>query len=232
MVLAQAPGYRPGAANLKSREWFRDARFGLFVHWGVYSVLGDGEWVMNNQQIPAKTYEKIPAFFNPTDFDPKAWVQMAKDAGMKYITITLALAGATLLAAYADETSAFGFASVTVQLLSIVGLLFAGGLLLLWVCWKMWRELRSGHELEAAASQEALAGRIRDCHAKVLITADEGRRAGRSIRYTAQAVTKPMPEANRNSMLMQRSRKIERARGFRARQSPAPRWSTASRPRR
>jgi alpha-L-fucosidase len=80
--------YQPTAENMKSREWFQQAKFGLFIHWGVYSVLGDGEWVMNNQQIPAKTYEKIPAFFNPTEFDPKAWVEMAKDAGMKYITIT------------------------------------------------------------------------------------------------------------------------------------------------
>jgi alpha-L-fucosidase len=51
-------------------------------------VLGDGEWVMNQQQIPVATYEKIPSFFNPTEFDPKAWVAMVKAAGMKYITIT------------------------------------------------------------------------------------------------------------------------------------------------
>jgi len=80
--------YEPTAENLKNRQWFEDAKFGLFIHWGVYSVLGDGEWVMNQQQIPIKTYEKIPGFFNPTEFDPKAWVQMAKSAGMKYITIT------------------------------------------------------------------------------------------------------------------------------------------------
>ena len=86
--LLQAQPYQPTAENLKSREWFENAKFGLFIHWGVYSVLGDGEWVMNQQQIPIKIYEKIPSFFNPTDFDPKAWVQMAKSAGMKYITIT------------------------------------------------------------------------------------------------------------------------------------------------
>ena len=80
--------YMPTPENQKNREWFQNARFGLFIHWGVYSVLGDGEWVMNNQQIPIKTYEKLPAFFNPTEFDAKAWVQLAKDAGMKYITIT------------------------------------------------------------------------------------------------------------------------------------------------
>jgi len=80
--------YNPSPENLKNREWFQDSKFGLFIHWGVYSTLGDGEWVMNNQQIPIKTYEKLPSFFNPTQFDPVAWVQMAKDAGMKYITIT------------------------------------------------------------------------------------------------------------------------------------------------
>ena len=80
--------YKPSPENLESREWFQDARFGLFIHWGVYSVLGDGEWVMNNQQIPVATYEKLPGFFNPTAFDAKEWVDVAKAAGMKYITIT------------------------------------------------------------------------------------------------------------------------------------------------
>ncbi len=80
--------YQPSAENLKNRAWFEDARFGLFIHWGVYSVLGDGEWVMNTQKIPIRNYEKLPAFFNPTEFDAREWVQMAKDTGMKYITIT------------------------------------------------------------------------------------------------------------------------------------------------
>jgi alpha-L-fucosidase len=80
--------YTPTKENLEARKWFEEARFGLFIHWGVYSQLGDGEWVMQVQQIPAKTYEKLPTFFNPTQFDPKEWVKMVKDAGMKYITIT------------------------------------------------------------------------------------------------------------------------------------------------
>ncbi|MCE5348035.1 MAG: alpha-L-fucosidase [Bacteroidales bacterium] len=80
--------YTPSPENLKSREWFQDARFGLFIHWGVYSVLGDGEWVMNNQNIDKETYQKLPNFFNPVNYDPKEWVAMAKAAGMKYITIT------------------------------------------------------------------------------------------------------------------------------------------------
>jgi alpha-L-fucosidase len=81
-------GYQPTPENLAARRWFQDARFGLFIHWGVYSVLGDGEWVMNNRKIRVAEYEKLPAFFNPIDFDPAAWVALAKAAGMKYITIT------------------------------------------------------------------------------------------------------------------------------------------------
>src|SRR5271169_378395 len=92
LVLARPMGadeaYTPSPSNLKARAAFREARFGLFIHWGVYSVLGDGEWVMNQQRIKVKDYEKLPAFFNPVDFDPAAWVSMAKGAGMRYITIT------------------------------------------------------------------------------------------------------------------------------------------------
>lgn len=80
--------YTPTPENLKARDWFQKARFGLFIHWGVYSELGDGEWVMNNQKISIHNYEKLPAFFNPIGFDPKEWVAMAKAAGMRYITIT------------------------------------------------------------------------------------------------------------------------------------------------
>src|SRR3979409_131946 len=87
-VFAEETPYEPTKENLKSRQWFQDAKFGLFIHWGVYSVLGDGEWVMNNQHIPIKAYEKIASFFNPSQFNPAEWVQMVKDAGMKYITIT------------------------------------------------------------------------------------------------------------------------------------------------
>jgi len=80
--------YIPSAENLAARKWFQEAKFGLFIHWGVYSILGDGEWVMNNQNIAINEYEKLPSFFNPIEFDADEWVKMAKDAGMKYITIT------------------------------------------------------------------------------------------------------------------------------------------------
>jgi alpha-L-fucosidase len=81
-------GYTPAPENLVARQWFQDAKFGLFIHWGVYATLGNGEWVMNNRKIPIRDYEKQPAFFNPVAFDPAEWVSMAKAAGMKYICIT------------------------------------------------------------------------------------------------------------------------------------------------
>ncbi|MGV8136048.1 MAG: alpha-L-fucosidase [Mangrovibacterium sp.] len=82
------PNYQPTEENLKNREWFQNAKFGLFIHWGVYSILGDGEGAMNSQQIPIRQYERLATFFNPTQFDPAEWVSMVKKAGIKYITIT------------------------------------------------------------------------------------------------------------------------------------------------
>ena len=87
-ISLSAQEYVPSKENLEARKWFQEAKFGLFVHWGVYSILGDGEWVMNNQNIAIDEYEILPSFFNPIDFDAEAWVTMAKKAGMKYITIT------------------------------------------------------------------------------------------------------------------------------------------------
>jgi alpha-L-fucosidase len=86
--LAGAETYTPAAENLRARAWFQDAKFGLFVHWGIYSTLADGEWVMNNRRIHVAEYEKLPAFFDPKAFDPAEWVGLAKAAGMRYITIT------------------------------------------------------------------------------------------------------------------------------------------------
>src|SRR5579863_4581593 len=80
--------YQPSEANRKAREWFQNARFGMFIHWGVYSVLGDGEWVMENHKMPISEYEKLPPQFNPTEFNAAEWVALAKSAGAKYITIT------------------------------------------------------------------------------------------------------------------------------------------------
>jgi len=68
--------------------WFREARFGMFIHWGVYAVPARGEWVMNNEKIPVADYEKFAPQFNPEKFDAREWVRVAKAAGMKYLVIT------------------------------------------------------------------------------------------------------------------------------------------------
>src|SRR5512138_1710655 len=82
-------GYAPSPENLKARQWFQEARFGLFIHWGVYAVAGEGEWVMQQKRITIPEYERdFPPAFNPVKYDPAAWVAMAKAAGMRYITIT------------------------------------------------------------------------------------------------------------------------------------------------
>ncbi len=87
-------GYLPSQKNLENREWFQDNKYGLFVHWGVYSIMGGGgdqgiaEWIMERKNIPVVQYEKLPGFFNPVEFDAAEWVSMVKKAGMKYITIT------------------------------------------------------------------------------------------------------------------------------------------------
>ncbi|HET6568537.1 MAG TPA: alpha-L-fucosidase [Rhodothermales bacterium] len=78
----------PEEQHAEAVQWFEDAQFGMFIHWGVYSVLGDGEWVMQNHKMTVAEYEKLPPQFNPVKFDPKEWVSLAKEAGMKYITIT------------------------------------------------------------------------------------------------------------------------------------------------
>jgi alpha-L-fucosidase len=94
-LLAAAGGLANGAQDVKldvaraaRTKWWREARFGMFVHWGLYSQLGKGEWVMWNERIPVKEYEKLAATFNPTKFNAEAWVTMAKAAGFKYIVIT------------------------------------------------------------------------------------------------------------------------------------------------
>jgi alpha-L-fucosidase len=86
-ALAQSD-YRPTPENLRARQEFQDAKFGMFIHWGVYSVLGAGEWVFHERKLTVDEYNRLPLFFDPEKFDAKAWVALAKSAGMKYITIT------------------------------------------------------------------------------------------------------------------------------------------------
>lgn len=78
--------------------WWHEARFGMFIHWGLYAKLagewngekipGIGEWIMRNAKIPIPEYEKLADDFNPVDFDAEAWAEVARQAGMKYLVIT------------------------------------------------------------------------------------------------------------------------------------------------
>jgi alpha-L-fucosidase len=105
-VAGQAPPPSPPAQVLgkadPAREarlkWFRDAKYGLFIHWGLYAIpagewkgrrsLGLGEWIMFRSQVPVKEYEQLASQFNPVNYNADEWVKLAKDAGMKYIVIT------------------------------------------------------------------------------------------------------------------------------------------------
>ena len=85
-VFSQTATYTPTPENLVARQQFQDNKFGMFIHWGASSVLGDGEWVMNNRNIKVHEYQRLQHIFNPVEFDPAKWVATAKGAGMKYIT--------------------------------------------------------------------------------------------------------------------------------------------------
>jgi alpha-L-fucosidase len=95
---ARAPQPAPDAAKEARLAWFREAKYGLFIHWGLYAipagewkgkfVPGIGEWIMNRARIPVKEYEQLAKQFNPVKYNAGEWVRLAKDAGMKYIVIT------------------------------------------------------------------------------------------------------------------------------------------------
>ena len=103
---AQAPAPSPtptlmprsDPARQERLAWFKDAKYGLFIHWGLYAIPagewkgkripGIGEWIMNRARIPVAEYEELARQWNPVKFDADQWVQMAQDAGMKYIVIT------------------------------------------------------------------------------------------------------------------------------------------------
>jgi alpha-L-fucosidase len=101
-LLAQPAPSQPDTETKEQRDarmhWWREARFGMFIHWGIYSVPagvyngtnfgGLGEWIQNTAKIPSADYRKYAAQFNPTKFNADEFVKLAKDAGMKYIIIT------------------------------------------------------------------------------------------------------------------------------------------------
>jgi alpha-L-fucosidase len=99
-LFAQAPSAATESPEARQARlaWFKEAKYGLFIHWGLYAipagewdgkpVPGLGEWIMNRARIPVADYEKLAQQWNPTEFNAERWVQMAQDAGMKYIVIT------------------------------------------------------------------------------------------------------------------------------------------------
>ena len=105
LFLPGPAGLRAAAPDVNSPEarearlaWFKEAKYGLFIHWGLYAIPagiwkgerspGIGEWIMHRMKIPVPEYERLAGGFNPWRFDADAWVKLAEDAGMKYIVIT------------------------------------------------------------------------------------------------------------------------------------------------
>lgn len=83
-----AQSYVPSKENVESRKEFSDMKFGIFIHWGIYSMFGQGEWYMHNANLDHKEYAKAARGFYPAHFDAKEWVKAIKGSGAKYITIT------------------------------------------------------------------------------------------------------------------------------------------------
>lgn len=69
-------------------KWFMDARFGMFIHWGLYSIPAKGEWIMSEQEMTVEEYERYFYMFDPVDYNPREWVHLAKEAGMQYAVLT------------------------------------------------------------------------------------------------------------------------------------------------
>src|SRR5436305_11635628 len=88
----------PAASKSDRMSWWRDARFGMFIHWGLYAIPagewkgqqipGIGEWIMNRAKIPVTEYEQLTKQFNPTQFNAEQWVGVARAAGQRYMVIT------------------------------------------------------------------------------------------------------------------------------------------------
>jgi alpha-L-fucosidase len=83
------PEYSDAYAKLMQRtQWWRDARFGMFIHFGAYAVAARGEWVKSNERLTTEQYQQYVDVFNPVDFDAKKWAKIARAAGMKYAVLT------------------------------------------------------------------------------------------------------------------------------------------------
>ena len=88
IMSAENLSYSPTPENLERRKEFADSKFGIFIHWGIYSMMGDGEWVMTNQNIKHKNYSQLAAGFFPSKFDAKEWIEIIKVSGARYLCFT------------------------------------------------------------------------------------------------------------------------------------------------
>jgi alpha-L-fucosidase len=91
LLASSCAAAQPSPSPLPESErtrWFQEAKFGMFIHWGVYSLIGRHEWARHRFQIPQAEYDKFAREFNPVNYDPDAWVDLAANAGVRYIVIT------------------------------------------------------------------------------------------------------------------------------------------------
>lgn len=87
-ALFSQDSYVPSLENLKNRSDFQDDKFGIFVHWGLYSMMANGEWIMHNLNLNHDEYSKLASGFYPSKFDANSWVKSIKESGAKYICFT------------------------------------------------------------------------------------------------------------------------------------------------
>lgn len=87
-TIAANAQYTPDPSNIEARRQFEESRFGIFIHWGLYAMLGQGEWAMTTQGIDNKEYAKLANAFYPHDFNAQEWVEAIKNSGARYITFT------------------------------------------------------------------------------------------------------------------------------------------------
>jgi len=83
-----APGPEPEADRKARMKWWTEARFGLFIHWGLYALPARHEWVKSNEKMSDEAYAKYFARFDPDLYDPRGWARAAREAGMKYFVVT------------------------------------------------------------------------------------------------------------------------------------------------
>ncbi|MEG1563184.1 MAG: alpha-L-fucosidase [Bacteroides sp.] len=88
LSVAQSTGYQPTFQNLQTRKEFQDNKFGIFLHWGIYSMMANGEWAMNDNNVNYKEYAKLATGFYPSKFSAAQWVSAIKASGAKYICFT------------------------------------------------------------------------------------------------------------------------------------------------